>query len=108
MLKKLFRPEILIRVAADIVLLNLSIIFGLLVRALTIHDSENSLPALWVAFSQASLFLSTIGPVTFAMMGFYTKGRFYTGRYKSIAIWQATAIVFLMFGFSNYLIASRG
>jgi nucleoside-diphosphate-sugar epimerase len=106
-LRKQLRPEILVRVAADIALLNVSIVCGLLVRALIVHDAQNALAAVAGMFWRASLFLSTMGPIIFAVMGFYTKGRFYAGRYKIVVILQATALLFLVFGFSNYLLGSR-
>lgn len=106
-IKQRLRLEVLVRIAADVILLNISIACGLLVRILLVHDKENAASALLLVFLQASLFLSTVGPVVFALMGFYTKGRFYAGPYKAVAIFQSTALLFLLFGFGNYLFSSH-
>jgi nucleoside-diphosphate-sugar epimerase len=105
--KKRLAPEIVVRVLADIGLLNISLIFGLFVRTVIVHDEHNHFVAVLAVFLRASLFLSTIGPIIFATMGFYTKGRFYASRYKAVAILQATTLLFLIFGFTNFLLGSR-
>jgi nucleoside-diphosphate-sugar epimerase len=100
-------PAIAVRVFADICLLNISLICGLFVRTLIVHDARNSFTAMLAVFLPASLFLSTVGPIVFAAMGFYTRGRFYASRYKAVAILQATTLLFLVFGFGNYLLGSH-
>ena len=100
-------PEIVLRVVADVGLLNIALIFGLFVRVVSVHDAQNTFPAVASVFLRASLFLSIMGPVVFSAMGFYTKGRFYASRYKAVAILQATALLFLVFGFSNFLLGSH-
>lgn len=102
--KKWFRPEILIRMAADVVLLNVALACGILIRVLVLRDAASDLLSLASMFVPGSLFLSIAGPLVFGVMGFYSKGRFYTGRYKIVVILQATALLFLIFGFVNYLI----
>ncbi len=104
---KRLAPEIVLRVVADIGLLNISLIFGLFVRMVSVHDSQNNFAAVASVFLRASLFLSVMGPVIFGAMGFYTKGRFYASRYKAVAILQATALLFVVFGFSNFLLGSH-
>jgi nucleoside-diphosphate-sugar epimerase len=104
---KRLTPEITVRIFADIALLNISLVCGLLIRALLVHDTQNSVAAVGIAFLHASFFLSIVGPIIFASMGFYTKGRFYASRYKAVAILQATALLFLIFGFVNFLMGSH-
>lgn len=41
--------------------------------------------------------LLTIGLSVFAGTGFYTRGRFYRGRYKALAVLQGTTVAFLLF-----------
>ena len=106
-LAKRLAPAIAVRVFADICLLNISLIFGLFVRTLIVHDARNSFTAVLAVFLPASLFLSTVGPIIFAAMGFYTRGRFYASRYKAVAILQATTLLFLVFGFGNYLLGGH-
>lgn len=98
------RLEIVVRVVADIGLLNIALICGVLIRALIVHDAANSPSAIALAFVPASLFLSIVGPIVFHAMGFYSKGRFYAGPYKAFAILQATALLFALFGCANYLV----
>src|SRR6266478_5941716 len=105
--KKRLAPAVVVRVLADVGLLNIALIFGLFVRNLIVHDAQNSLVAVATVFFHASMFLSTMGPVIFGAMGYYTKGRFYASRYKAVAILQATALLFVVFGFSNFLLGSH-
>lgn len=100
-------PSIAVRVLADICMLNISLVFGLFVRSLLVHDAYNTLTAVVAVFIRASLFLSIAGPVIFGAFGFYTRGRFYASRYKAVAILQATTLLFLVFGFANYLLGSH-
>ena len=106
-LKAKLAPEIMVRVVADIGLLNISLVLGLFFRTLVVHDAHNSLADVAGVFLRASLFLSIGGPIIFSAMGFYTRGRFYASRYKAVAILQATALLFVLFGFGNFLLGSQ-
>lgn len=101
-MKKRLRFEVVVRVVADILLLNVSIVIGVLVRWLLMGNSGEFAP--WKAFWWMSLCVSIPGPIMFGLWGFYTRGRFYESRYKAVTIIQAIGVLFLAFGFVNYLI----
>ena len=100
--------EILVRVVADIILLNLGLILALLVRAEFIHDKNSTPEAMATIFLRATLFLSTVGPLLFGAWGFYTKGRAYSSKYKMLVVTQASGTVFLLFAFTNWMTVSYG
>ena len=98
-LKRSLYLETIVRVCADGLLLNASAMAGVLTHALLTH--QVTVAAMMTSFVIASAFLCLVGPVVFAAFGFYSKGRFYAGRYKALVILQATALLFLMLGFWN-------
>jgi nucleoside-diphosphate-sugar epimerase len=106
-MKRYLRLEVIVRAVADVVLLNLSVVCGLVARAILIGPAEFSGPAATETFSRLSVFLSLVGPSIFASMGFYTKGRYYASRYKALIIFQATALLFVGLGFTNYLLGNE-
>ncbi len=105
-LKSKLYLEILVRVLADVVLLNAAAGVGVLVRSRLI-DGASSAPAMAASFAIAATFLSLVGPVVFGAFGFYSKGRFYAGRYKALVVAQATALLFLLFGFYEGILAGH-
>jgi len=93
--------ETIVRVCADVVLLNVSALAGVLAQGVATNQRDSA--AMLVPFAIASSFLTGAGPTVFAAFGFYSKGRFYAGRYKAVAVVQATAVLFMIFGLSNDL-----
>src|ERR1700680_3309966 len=83
MRKSNVRLEILVRVLADLALLNTSLLFALLPQMLFRHLRLLS-----------AFLISVLGPCLFYRMGFYTKGRSYSGKYKALVILQSTALLF--------------
>jgi nucleoside-diphosphate-sugar epimerase len=106
-LKRKLYLEMLVRVFADVLLLNLSALTGVLVRSRLINGDHNTPAAMAASFAVASVFLSFAGPAVFGAFGFYSKGRFYAGRYKALAVAQATALLFLLFGFYEGVIVGH-
>ncbi|RPI25752.1 MAG: NAD-dependent epimerase/dehydratase family protein [Chloroflexota bacterium] len=99
--------EGLVRLIADIVLINLAIIASLVVRVtqylLTtppgVSYNLNKTLQLYVReYINSTWLLTLICVVVFALSGFYTYGRFYRGRYKALIIIQAVSIAHLIFG----------
>jgi nucleoside-diphosphate-sugar epimerase len=91
--------EVMVRMLADILILNVSFLFGFIVLSLMTHCS------LWRSmnvFSHTNWALTIAGLVIFYAAGFYTKGRAYRSRYKALVIAQATTLLFLIFGFGLY------
>jgi nucleoside-diphosphate-sugar epimerase len=98
--------EGLVRLAADVILVNLAILIALAagfiyyiaVEATTAIDFRSTFG--W--YARAYLFsfwvLTGICVIVFALNGFYTYGRFYRGRYKILIIAQAVSVAYLIFG----------
>jgi hypothetical protein len=77
MSKSKVRVEILVRIIADLVILNVSLWAALVPQLLRPAYAVPLLGAWW----PSACLISLIAPVVFYQMGFYTKGRSYTGRY---------------------------
>src|SRR5580700_7897808 len=86
------RLDALVRVVADVIILNISLIACLLIWLVLIGPTRPTpLMSLWLP---PAAVLSVLGPVVFYLRGFYTKGRSYTGKYKAVIIIQAASLVF--------------
>ncbi len=91
MRKLQFRIEILVRVLADLAILNGSLLAALAPELVFRHLRARPLFDLWWP---DAWFLSITGPLIFYVFGFYTKGRSYSGKYKAVIIIQAATVVF--------------
>jgi nucleoside-diphosphate-sugar epimerase len=107
------KQEIFLRVLADVLLLNASVIVALITRffyfvafgARPVDADYNKL--FWYLLSrylQTSWLLTAICLAVFAMSGFYTYGRAYKGHYKALIVTQAVCLGYLLFGFISYFI----
>jgi nucleoside-diphosphate-sugar epimerase len=85
------RLEILVRVLADLAILNASLLFALLPQIILGRLRLAALVNVWLP---AALLISVLAPFLFYRMGFYTKGRSYSGRYKALVILQSAALLF--------------
>src|SRR5215469_13342418 len=95
-----------VRAFADLIILNASLSAALLfqhLECIRLHGSCSFLFAPSFLVRSATL-LSVIGLSTFALAGFYTKGRAYRSRYKLLVIVQATSIAFLIFATAQYVL----
>src|SRR5947209_10987030 len=98
------RFQAIIRALTDLVIVNVSVLGALLAEILFHHMGPGRLARmLW----PAACMLSAASPPVFFLMGFYTKGRSYTGKYKALIIIQATGIVFGIVGFGLYFLRLR-
>jgi nucleoside-diphosphate-sugar epimerase len=105
--------QVLVRIAADIFLLNSSALTALVLRFLYLVAFEPA-PAdltynelFWALVSNyfnIAWLLTTVCLVVFALSGFYTRGRAYKGRYKALIITQAVSLSYLLFGFVAYFV----
>ncbi len=96
--------ETSVRITADVLLLNIAAVSGALAETMLADRPIRA--AIAPHFFLASAFLSVAGPLVFAAFGFYSKGRFYAGRYKALAIVQATALLFLLLAACNGIFLS--
>ncbi len=86
------RLDALVRVVADVIILNFSLIACLLIWLVLLGPTRPTpLVSLWLP---PAAILSVLGPAVFYLRGFYTKGRSYTGKYKAVIILQAAGLVF--------------
>lgn len=109
---RILNREILVRVLADAALLSASYALALLTRLFVVFYVEKSqdisLIQGYVDIYLRSLpILLLLGIATFALFGFYTKGRAYASRYKVIVVMQAVTLSFLLFGFLGFLLPQQ-
>ena len=108
--------EILERVTADAVMVNLALLTAFVLRILSFFifgtGEEGATLQTYSGFfwsflrAYLSLFwlLTLICLIIFYLSGFYTHGRAYRGRYKALIIVQAVSLSYLLFGFLTYFI----
>ena len=108
--------EILERVTADAVMINLALLTAFTLRFLSVFvfgagEEGATLQTysgvfwefLW-AYLSLSWLLTLICLIVFYLSGFYTHGRTYRSRYKALIIAQAVSLSYLLFGFLTYFI----
>src|ERR1700738_1323970 len=97
--------EVLVRVIADILIVNASAVTGLTFRFLylvafqpaPVEGTYNDLFWAYVRnYANSALLLTSICLLVFALSGFYTKGRAYKGRYKVLVVSQAVSLAYLL------------
>ena len=107
------KQEVLVRIFADILLLNLSVVTALVVRFFYLLVFEHPLvdytytDVFWnyvIQYRNSGWLLTVICLVVFALSGFYTYGRAYKGPYKALIVTQAVSLGYLIFGFISYFI----
>ena len=110
---RIFTLERLARIVADTIIINGCYLAGLVIRVLL--DPESADPAaarahiavaLDIYLSHAAL-LTAIAISVYSLSGFYTRGRFYRGRFKALAIVQAVSLTYVTFGFIQYVGLAR-
>ncbi|MGE5222353.1 MAG: NAD-dependent epimerase/dehydratase family protein, partial [Omnitrophica WOR_2 bacterium] len=100
------------RLAADAVLINLSVLAALVIRfayftafqAKTFIDFRTEFWFYLRTYTNGAWLLTLISIAIFTLSGFYTYGRFYRGRYKILIVIQAVAVSYLIFGLVIYFI----
>jgi nucleoside-diphosphate-sugar epimerase len=103
--------EILLRIMADLILVNFALAVALAVRCLWRLGIEGSSePAATVVWSCIDTYLGYFGIVTvtslavFPLSGLYTRGRAYRLRYKMVVIAQAVSVTYLLFALGVLLL----
>ncbi len=97
-----FTSETIIRMAADIAMLNAALCLALLLRFLMVDFQMDNAEQYRAIFWRTSLLLSVPALIIFSLFGFYSRGRAYSSRYKMLVITEATTLLFLIVGFGNY------
>lgn len=107
--------EMLERIIADAIMVNLALITALILRFVALlwlrGDSANISSRFFtgILYNSAAAYLGSAPLLTplclllFYLSGFYTYGRAYRGRYKALIIFQAVTLAYLIFGAITYL-----
>lgn len=97
--------EAAMRMGADMVMLNVGLMVGLLSRYVWLVVAEESTTSprpmigdFLTAYLNTFWMLTLISLVIFHFAGFYSFGRFYRGRYKMLVVARAVSISYLVFG----------
>jgi nucleoside-diphosphate-sugar epimerase len=101
--------EALVRMIADVILINCSVALALMLRYLWligVEGTSESPHATFLSYVHAqytSAWVCTVITVSvFWISGFYTHGRAYLGRYKALMIVQAVTLSYLLFASVSY------
>ena len=98
------RSQIVVRVLADLIMLNSASLIAILPQMFFRNWSLNSALHMWLPIASI---LSLAGPYLFHEMGFYTKGRVYSGKFKSLVIAEGSLILFVIAGAGLYFLRLR-
>lgn len=105
--------QVLVRVVADVLLVNVSALVALALRFLYLVAFEpppedisynDHFWAIVSNYLHVAWLLTAICLFVFAFSGFYTRGRAYQGRYKALVVTQAVSLSYLLFGFIAYFL----
>ena len=101
--------EGVVRMAADAIMVNVSLLAALVLRYLWLVGAQGSEDAANMTFQYyLSVYVSSFWLLTliclsmFFLSGFYSRGRRYRSRYKVLIIIQAVTLSYLLFGFLAY------
>ena len=101
--------ERLARIVTDIFIVNACYLAALVLRLLlesegsASHSAKDQLSAALGIYLSHSWLLTLVAITVYALSGFYTKGLFYRGRFKALAIFQAVSLTYVVFGFLQYV-----
>src|SRR5687767_1497461 len=94
-----------VRIAADVMMVNLALAVSMMARCFVeIWAGAGRTPREVLleyveAYVDAFWILTIISVAVFYISGFYTRGRFYQGRYKALVVAEAVSLSYLVFGF---------
>lgn len=98
------RFEIAVRVVADMIMVNAALLAALMLRyvwqvslAGGVAEAQPTLEMFLQSYLGTFWLLTPISSTIFYAGGFYTRGRFYQGRYKLLAMAQAVSLSYLIF-----------
>ncbi|MCS1411967.1 MAG: dTDP-glucose 4,6-dehydratase [Verrucomicrobia subdivision 3 bacterium] len=106
------RFERIFRGVADSLMLVGSLALAFLVRLSIVYwidrpsDLDSYIQEYVRTFLKTSWFLLLLGISVFSIFGFYIRGRNYRGRYKALVVFQAVAVVYLLFSFASFIMPS--
>ena len=101
------------RMAADAVMINLAVMISLAIRfAFQFVTRAGQIPlnvgqtlqTYLLVYAHNALLLTVVALTVFSLLGFYTYGRNYGSRYKTLVIVQGVTLSYLIFGFVTYFL----
>ncbi len=106
--------EIIVRIIADILMVNIAFIIALSLRYFWLIGIEEGVAlssrTLLITYAQnyfQSFWLLTLISISiFTISGFYSHSRLYKSRYKALIIAQAVSLSYLTFGFCGFLFST--
>jgi len=105
--------DVLMRVGADMIIVNVTYIAGLLIRSLwRVPGADNQAAETLVlhlvqVYGETFWLLTLLTVIVYSLSGFYSRGRYYDSRFKLLVILQAVSLAYVFFGFALYLITAR-
>ena len=105
--------EVMIRVVADVAIVNLAYMWALMLRLLwrmatrTHLSAQPEIAEALRIYGETFWLLTLIVLVVYSLSGFYSRGRFYRSRFKALVIVQAVSLAYILFGFALYLSLAR-
>lgn len=112
-LRRYLTLEILARVVADVAIINASYLVALVLRLLwrirMVPDfsAQRGLHEAALTYFLTAWLLTLVCLAVYGLSGFYSRGRFYAGRFKAIIVLQAVSVSYLLFGLVMYLYVTR-
>ena len=104
------RLDVLLRTAADAVMVNAALFLSLIGRYVwlvgvvgTGRSTQDVLREHIGAYLKTFWLLTIVSLVVFALNGFYSYGRFYEHRFKALTVAQAASLSYLIFAFGVFL-----
>jgi nucleoside-diphosphate-sugar epimerase len=103
--------EIAVRIIADMIMVNAALLISVILRYVWQVSAsggqagdQNVLEVFLEAYVGTFWLLTLIGSAVFYANGFYTRGRFYAGRYKLLVMAQAVSTSYLVFALVLFLL----
>ncbi len=106
-----------LRGLADAVLINVAVLTSIairLVKFVMTADTANEADYknyLWnniIGYRSCAIRLTLICLIVFSLSGFYSYGRTYRGRYKTLVVTHAVSLAYILYGFLSYFISGTG
>jgi nucleoside-diphosphate-sugar epimerase len=104
--------DVLMRVVADMIIVNATYMAGLFIRSLwhlpgIEEETETEVFHLVQIYGQTFWLLTIVTVIVYSLSGFYSRGRYYESRFKLLVIFQAVSLAYVFFGFALYMILAR-
>src|SRR5262245_46273972 len=109
--------SMVLRGLADAMLINVAVLTSIAVRLVKFLMTEDAANRVHyknfllhhiIGYRISAIRLILVCLVVFYLSGFYSYGRTYRGRYKSLVVIHAVSLAYLLYGFLSYFIEGAG